>query len=51
MKNTVYTLNQFVAKIGVTHQTFQVWHKEGKLNPAFITGGKRKIKHRILGRI
>ena len=32
MENTVYTLNQFAAKIGVTPQTLRTWHKEGRLN-------------------
>lgn len=47
MENTVYTLNQFAAKIGVTPQTLRTWHKEGRLNPAFITdGGHRRYTHK-----
>ena len=47
MENTVYTLNQFAAKIGVTPQTLRTWHKEGSLNPAFITdGGHRRYTHK-----
>lgn len=47
MENTIYTLNQFAAKIGVTPQTLRTWHKEGKLNPAFITdGGHRRYTHK-----
>jgi len=46
MENSVYTLNQFATKIGVTPQTLRVWHKEGKLNPAFITdGGHRRYTY------
>lgn len=47
MENSVYTLNQFAVKIGVTPQTFRVWHKEGNLIPAFITdGGHRSYTHK-----
>ena len=47
MKKTVYTLNQFANKIGITPQTLRTWHKEGRLNPAFITdGGHRRYTHR-----
>ena len=47
MENTVYTLNQFAAKIGVTPQTLRTWHKEGRLHPAFITdGGHRRYTHK-----
>lgn len=47
MENTVYTLNQFAAKIGVTPQTLRTWHKEGRLSPAFITdGGHRRYTHK-----
>lgn len=47
MENTVYTLNQFASKIGVTPQTLRTWHKEGRLNPAFITdGGHRRYTHK-----
>ena len=47
MENTVYTLNKFAAKIGVTPQTLRTWHKEGRLNPAFITdGGHRRYTHK-----
>jgi transposon, resolvase len=47
MENKVYTLNQFAAKIGVTPQTLRVWHKEGRLTPAFITdGGHRRYIHK-----
>jgi transposon, resolvase len=47
MENTVYTLNQFAEKLGVTPQTLRVWHKEGKLTPAFITdGGHRRYTHK-----
>lgn len=47
MENTVYTLNQFAAKIGVTPQTLRTWHKEDRLNPAFITdGGHRRYTHK-----
>ena len=47
MENTVYTLNQFAAKIGVTPQTLRTWHKEGRLTPAFITdGGHRRYTHK-----
>lgn len=47
MEKTVYTLNQFAAKIGVTPQTLRTWHKEGRLNPAFITdGGHRRYTHK-----
>lgn len=47
MENTVYTLNQFAAKIGVTPQTLRIWHKEGRLTPAFITdGGHRRYTHK-----
>ena len=47
MEDTVYTLNQFAAKIGVTPQTLRTWHKEGRLNPAFITnGGHRRYTHK-----
>lgn len=47
MENTVYTLNQFAAKIGVTPQTLRTWHKEGRLKPAFITdGGHRRYTHK-----
>ena len=46
MEKSIYTLNQFAAKIGVTPQTLRTWHKEGKLNPAFITeGGHRRYTH------
>lgn len=39
--------NQFAAKIGVTPQTLRVWHKEGKLTPAFITdGGHRRYTYK-----
>ena len=47
MEDKVYTLNQFAAKIGVTPQTLRTWHKEGRLNPAFITdGGHRRYTHK-----
>ena len=47
MENTVYTLNQFAEKLGITPQTLRVWHKEGKLTPAFITdGGHRRYTHK-----
>lgn len=47
MENTVYTLNQFAEKLGVTPQTLRVWHKEGRLTPAFITdGGHRRYTHK-----
>ena len=47
MEKLVYTLNQFAAKIGVIPQTLRVWHKEGKLTPAFITdGGHRRYTHK-----
>ena len=47
MEKTVYTLNQFADKVGVTPQTLRVWHKEGKLTPAFITdGGHRRYTHK-----
>lgn len=47
MKKTVYTLNQFANKIGITPQTLRTWHKEGRLNPAFITdGGHRRYTHK-----
>ena len=47
MKNTVYTLNQFAEKLGVTPQTLRTWHKEGRLTPAFITdGGHRRYTHK-----
>lgn len=47
MKNKVYTLNQFAAKLGVTPQTLRTWHKEGRLTPAFITeGGHRRYTHK-----
>ena len=47
MEKSVYTLNQFAAKIGVTPQTLRVWHKEGKLTPAFITdGGHRRYTYK-----
>ena len=47
MEKSVYTLNQFAAKIGVTPQTLRVWHKEGRLAPAFITdGGHRRYTHK-----
>lgn len=47
MENKVYTLNQFAAKIGVTPQTLRIWHKEGRLTPAFITdGGHRRYTHK-----
>lgn len=47
MENTVYTLNQFADKLGVTPQTLRTWHKEGKLTPAFITdGGHRRYTHK-----
>ena len=47
MENTVYTLNQFANKIGVTPQTLRTWHKEGRLYPAFITnGGHRRYIHK-----
>lgn len=47
MENTVYTLNQFAAKLGVTPQTLRTWHKEGRLTPAFITdGGHRRYTHK-----
>lgn len=47
MKNKVYTLNQFAAKLGVTPQTLRTWHKEGKLTPSFITeGSHRRYTHK-----
>lgn len=47
MENKVYTLNQFAEKLGITPQTLRVWHKEGKLTPAFITdGGHRRYTHK-----
>lgn len=47
MENTVYTLNQFAERIGVTPQTLRTWHKEGRLTPAFITdGGHRRYTHK-----
>lgn len=47
MEKSIYTLNQFAEKIGVTPQTLRVWHKEGRLNPAFITdGGHRRYTHK-----
>lgn len=47
MENKIYTLNQFANKIGVTPQTLRTWHKEGRLNPAFITdGGHRRYTHK-----
>lgn len=47
MEKSVYTLNQFAAKIGVTPQTLRVWHKEGKLTPVFITdGGHRRYTYK-----
>lgn len=43
MEKLVYTLNQFLAKIGITHQTLKVWYKKGRLILAFITdGGHRR---------
>lgn len=34
-------------RLGVTPQTLRTWHKEGRLNPAFITdGGHRRYTHK-----